>query len=415
VQIGPLAAIRTENIQLDGHGEGPTIDGQLAQSYDPATLRLGPLSVIGSDTTIATMSNMEAPWSDVAAVIDTSGLNFNFGTIVAGAEFENGHNNSICQVNIDPASSGSGNGTLVNVGRLSSVGDGGLHIEGGSTGATLVNDGVIDVGAWANIDATTIGSGTMILEKPSLYQLGFVGSTLEISGNVGRGQTVDFSAGGDYLTLDKPREFDGIIKGFVTAPPYSSNYLANDFAGYIDLRGVDSTGFSYKGTPEGGTLTVNTTSSPPVTLRFTGDYQPQAGSFNLTGTGQGSEITFTPAVQSIDVSEANGQNAPTTGINTFAITAPGLEDVEFAVFRGDKATEDWQTAALDAGGHGSITADLAAGQWVNVIGLSSGPASSSDFDHQGWSAQAAPGPAAATTAHLMAVPTIQQAVISHAS
>jgi hypothetical protein len=222
------------------------------------------------------------------------GLNFNFGTIVAEND-ETGLNAAECQIHVDPASSRPGNGMLVNLGKLSSVGDGSLAIEGGSPGATLVNDGVIDVGGYVSLSTTTIGSGRMVLEKPYPYKATFVGSTLEINATVGCGQTVDFSPGGDRLVLDEPGGFDGLIRGFVTYSPNIDNDPA--LAGHIDLQGVDSTGLSYEGTSEGGTLLISNASGAPATLRFAGNYLPQKGSFDLAHTEQGSEITFKPAVQ----------------------------------------------------------------------------------------------------------------------
>lgn len=262
----------------------------------PAVLQLTN-SVIAADTTIATGGiSLPASFSgQTAATIEAFGFNVNDGTISAASFTQaiGGFPEPTSQLTIELEGAGA---TFVNAGTLRMDNTPAtLAVEGQRPGATLVNNGSIEAGTVVKLDLTVIGVGKMQFGAP--YDIGpsphaLTGPSIETSGKVGFGQTIDFKAASGVdshgmLSINDPQDFHALIRDFASstifpeiAPLFHEDTIA------LNLAKVTSS--TYSGNDAAGVLTLTGANNAVAQLRFAGSYS--LDSFQITSSSTGTDI-----------------------------------------------------------------------------------------------------------------------------
>lgn len=260
-----------------------TIDGNFLRfgSNDPnapAKLLIGSVTFGAGERIFAYDAGEDRSGTNRYSEIDVIGRLTNDGTIAVGLGIRNRPSSSEISLSYGA--------TLVNNGTIEVGNLGNLRIDG-SQGARVVNNGAIN---------TTGGEGRIVINAP-LTGYGVIdfhedessSGTVEINNSVGVGQTVDMGGnentdnahvplGFGHLVLDKPLQFLGTVNNF------------NDVAEDITLAGVHATGESYGAN---GWLTVSDGSDIVARLHLVSNLQTYStSSFDISNTAAGAVISI---------------------------------------------------------------------------------------------------------------------------
>jgi hypothetical protein len=170
---------------------------------------------------------------------------------------------------------GNSTGTL-NIGSF--IGVGTLNVDAGSTwvidGAegvsTVVNDGLLKLGAGASLDINGPLSGKGAIDLAA-------GASLEITGPVGASQTIGFTGKGESVTLANPGGFHGTIAGFKIGDTVDTGIIIASVTGHAFV---------------GSELTI-TTATHTYTYDFSGKFKNETFSLFNDGDGAGIELVST--------------------------------------------------------------------------------------------------------------------------